>query len=249
MVLAMSAYAGNISRAFLVTIASAGILALVSVGAYAAAPATPEGCDPLVEKAQQSKAEARVAYDVAVTEEHIQKPDSTLATTCFNNLSGINASGAAGGGGTIFSGEFISQSPSGNPGGVRADIQDALQTFYTAYVDAMGADSGLVDYTQTNLVNNPACSETQDLWTEVKQGGVDQGVPYATITDLINGTIPAGANTDYTNNWTTSKTTDNNFSTLKADLANQPLPNMPAYNPNADFCTDLMAAGVATACP
>jgi hypothetical protein len=222
-----------------------GGLLLATCDAFAAV----EGCDTTVEKAQQSKAAVRVAYDVAVTEEHIQKPDSVLSMTCFNNLAGIAASGSAGGLGTVFSGDYTAQSPSGNPGGLQADIRDALQTFYTAYVDAMGADSGLVDYTQTALVNNPACSETQDLWTEIKQGGVDQGVPNATMTDLINGTMPLGANTDYTQNWNTSKVTDNNFSTLQADLAAQPSPLMPGYNPGADFCSTLMSGGVATACP
>ncbi|MEZ0222912.1 MAG: hypothetical protein ACAH83_00030 [Alphaproteobacteria bacterium] len=209
-----------------------------------------EGCDPRVEKAQQSKATVRVAYDVAVTEEHIQKPDSVLSMTCFNQQAGINSSGAASGGGGIFSGDFTSASPSGNPGGVRATIQDALQTFYTAYVDAMGADSGLVDYTQTTLTNNPVCTETQDLWTEVKQGGVEQGVPNATITDLINGTMPLGANTDFTSDWTISGTNDNNFSTFQTDLAAQPPPWQPTYAPTSGFCNMLITANVpGAACP
>lgn len=209
-----------------------------------------EGCDPKVEKAQQSKATVRVAYDVAVTEEHIQKPDSVLSMTCFNQLAGINSSGAASGGGGVFSGDFTAASPSGNPGGLRAVVQDALQTFYTAYVDAMGADSGLVDYTQTGLVNNPVCTETQDLWTEVKQGGVEQGVPNATITDLINGTMPAGANADYTKDWGTSAATDNNFSTFQTDLAAQPPAFQPTFAPNAGFCATLITANVpGAACP
>lgn len=209
-----------------------------------------EGCDPKVEKAQQSRAAAKVAYDVAVTEEHIHKPDSVMSMTCMNGLAGISASGAAGGGGTIFSGDFTNQSPSGNPGGLNATIRDALQTFYTSYVDAMGADSGMVDYTQTALVNNPVCSETQDLWTELKQGGVEQGVPNATMTDLLNGTIPAGANTDYTSDWTVTNGTDNLFSNYKNDLAAQPPAWNPTFVPTNNFCQMMVTAGIpGAACP
>lgn len=220
-------------------------LVIASYEAFAA-----EGCDPRVEKAQQSKATVRVAYDVAVTEEHIQKPDSVMSMTCFNQQAGINASGAASGGGGIFSGDFISASPSGNPGGLRANIQDALQTFYTAYMDAMGADSGLVDYTQTTLTNNPVCTETQDLWSQVKTGGVEQGVPNVTVTDLINGTMPLGGNIDFTGDWNTSATTDNNFSTFQTDLAAQPPAWQPTYAPNSGFCNMLITANVpGAACP
>jgi hypothetical protein len=209
-----------------------------------------EGCDPVVEKAQQSRAAAKVAYDVAITEEHIQKPDSVMSMTCMNNLAGIAASGAAGGGGTIFSGDFISASPSGNAGGLRATVQDALQTFYTAYADAMGADSGIVDYTQTALVNNPACSETQDLWTEVKQGGVEQGVPNATLTDLMNGTMPLGANTDFVSDWGVSNGTDNLFTNYRNDVNAQPPPWNPTFVQTNSFCQMMMTANIpGAACP
>lgn len=241
--------AGNLSLRFVFAFA---LTCLVMTGASAIA-APPEGCDQKVQEAQEAKATVRTATDVNVTEEHVEKPDSTMATTCFNNLAGINASGAASGGGGIFSGDFISASPSGNPGGLRADIQDALQTFYTAYMDAMGADSGLVDYTQTALVNTPACTETQDLWTQVKTGGVEQGVPMATITDLINGTMPGGANTDYTKDWGTESATDNNFSTFATKLGAQPVPFDPTFNQYTtvtNFCQNLQTATVpGAACP
>ncbi|TAL35517.1 MAG: hypothetical protein EPN97_07000 [Alphaproteobacteria bacterium] len=235
--------AGNLSLCFAFFL---GCLLLAPSGAKAQPV---EGCDQRVQEAQEAKSTVRTATDVNVTEEHIEKPDSTMATTCFNFLSGINASGAASGGGGIFSGDFISASPSGNAGGVRATIQDALQTFYTAYMDAMGADSGLVDYTQTALSNNPACTETADLWTQVKQGGVEQGVPMATITDLINGTMPGGANTDYTKNWGIESGTDNNFSNFATKLGAQPPAFQPAYLPTNGFCQDLITAGVTGACP
>jgi hypothetical protein len=223
---------------------------VMAQGAFAAGGGPPEGCDGKVQKAQQSRAEVQTAYDVDVTEEHIEKPDSTMATTCFNDLAGIDASGSGIGGGVIFSGDFISQSPSGNPGGLRADIQDSLQNFYTAYMDAMGADSGLVDYTQTALTNTATCNETQDLWTEVKQGGVEEGVPNATLTELLNGTLPGGANTDYSTDWGVEGGTDNNFSNYKADIAAQPPTWTPTYVQTNSFCNQMITANIpGAACP
>ena len=246
----MSKYAKNISPPFFLTVALVAMFALTSFGA-SAAPATAEGCDPQVEKAQQARAEARTAQDVAVTEEHIEKPDSTMSTTCFNDLAGIDASGSGIGGGTIFSGDFISQSPSGNPGGLRSDITDSLQTFYTGYADSMGADSGLVDYTQTTLTNTATCNETQDLWTQVKQGGVEEGVPDATLTELLTGTIPAGANTDYSKDWSTSNgATDNNFGAYGAAVAAQQPSWMPTYQQTSSFCQQMITANIpGAACP
>lgn len=209
-----------------------------------------EGCDTRVEKAQQSRAAARVAYDVAVAEEHIQKPDSVMSMTCFNKLAGINASGAAGGGGMIFSGDFTAQSPSGNPGGLQATIRDSLQTFYTGYADAMGADSGIVDYTQTALVNDPTCSESQDLWTEVRRGGVEQGVPNATLTDLLNGTMPAGANSDFSSDWSVSNGGDAIFANYKNDVAAQPPAWTPSFKQTDGLCQMMITANIPGAsCP
>ena len=236
-------------------------LMMTAQGAFAAPPATSEGCDPQVQKAQEARAEVKVAYDVDVTEEHDEKPDSTMATTCLNDLSGIQSSGSTslpGGGagdGSIFSGDFTNAAPSGEAGGLRADIQDSLQNFYTDFMDAMGADSGLVDYTQTALTANNSCNETQDLWTQVKQGGVEEGVPNATLTDLLNGTLPGGANKDYTDDWTTETTNDNNMSNYSSALAAQP----PAYTPTITQTDGLCAAqsqagilgapGIGPACP
>jgi hypothetical protein len=221
-------------------------LVATAQGAFAAPP---EGCDQKVQDAQNARAKVDTAYDVNVTEEHLQKPDSTMATTCLNDLAGIDASGSGVGGGTIFSGDFISQSPSGNPGGLRADITDALQTFYTGYMDAMGADSGLVDYTQTALTNNATCNETQDLWTEVKQGGVEQGVPNATLTELLAGLLPGGANTDFSKDWSTEGT-DNNFSQYQSTLTAQPPVWMPNLQQNDFFCQQMVNATIpGAACP
>ncbi len=249
MVQAMRKNAGNISQLFFLA-AFLALFALAGVNAYAAAPMTAEGCDPLVEKAQEARADMRVAYDVAVTEEHLEKPDSTLATTCFNDLSGVMAGGNTNDDGGVFSGDFTSAAPSGEPGGLRSDIQDSLQAFYTGFADAMGADSGLVDYTNTALTNTATCNETQDLWTQVKQGGVEQGVPNATLKDLLTGTLPNGANTDYTNDWNTSSGTDQLNLKYQNALAAQPAAFTPTIPQSSSFCQAMIAANIPGAgCP
>lgn len=249
MIPAMRKSARNISLPFFFTVAFAGIFALINFGA-SAAPSTPEGCDPKVEKAQQSRAEARTAYDVAVTEEHIEKPDNIEAMTCMNDLAGIAAAGSGIGAGTVFSGPYTNQSPSGNAGGLSATIVDGLQTMFTGYVDAMGADSGLVPYTNTALTNTGACNSTQDLWTQVKQGGVEEGVPNATLTDLLSGSLPGGANADYSKDWSTSNGSDNVANNYQTDLAAQPPSWMPTYVQTSSMCQQMITANIpGAACP
>ncbi len=78
---------------------SAACIACISTSALAA---TAVGCDPLVMTALSAKAEAQVAYDTAVTREMIDKPDSVLTLTCFDQVAGVSAKQ----GGAIFSGDF-----------------------------------------------------------------------------------------------------------------------------------------------
>ncbi|MCK5659116.1 MAG: hypothetical protein KAH96_04495, partial [Alphaproteobacteria bacterium] len=59
-----------------------------------------EGCNPLVMDAMKAKAQAQVAYDVAVISQLISQPDSVLAMSCFNQAANISAKE----GGAIFSG-------------------------------------------------------------------------------------------------------------------------------------------------
>jgi len=60
------------------------------------------GCNANVWKAMTAKADAQVAYDVAVTRQMINKPDSVLTLTCFDQAAGVSATA----GGAIFSGDF-----------------------------------------------------------------------------------------------------------------------------------------------
>lgn len=63
------------------------------------------GCNPAVWTALQAKAQAQVAYDSAVTRELINKPDSVLTLTCFDQAAAISAAN----GGAVFAGDFTSQ--------------------------------------------------------------------------------------------------------------------------------------------
>lgn len=63
------------------------------------------GCSPVVLDAMKARAQAQMAYDIAVTNEMIDPPDSVLNLTCFSNAAGVSASA----GGSIFSGDFTAE--------------------------------------------------------------------------------------------------------------------------------------------
>lgn len=198
-----------------------------------AAPAT--GCDPKVLDAMQKKAQARVAYDIAVTEEIVDKPDSVLAMTCFNQAAGVSADK----GGSIFSGDFTAE--------LTPIVGDALTEMYTLFDDSVGDDSGVVDYTATALTNVYNCNEMDDLWTEVETEGVQAGVPYVTFDELVSGAAPGGAGTDFTANWGSSGGV---FGDLNAAVTALPTPSVPSFVGDETSCDVLVTAGIiAGPCP
>jgi hypothetical protein len=89
-------------KLFLFILSACGI-ACFSVSALAQNVAA--GCNQQVWKALSAKADAQVAYDVAVTRQLINKPDSVLTLTCFDQAAGVSAKN----GGAIFSGDFTTQ--------------------------------------------------------------------------------------------------------------------------------------------
>ena len=95
-------------------------LSVVSVSCitFSSAQAQVEGCNPLVMDAMIAKAQAQVAYDVAVISQLISQPDSVLAMSCFNQAANISAKQ----GGSIFSGDFTVQ--------LEPLITPALQSWY-----------------------------------------------------------------------------------------------------------------------
>lgn len=82
--------------------ASAVLSMMFSGSAFAALAA---GCNQNVWNALAAKADAQVAYDIAVTRAMINKPDSVLTLTCFDKAAGVSAKK----GGAIFSGDFSTQ--------------------------------------------------------------------------------------------------------------------------------------------
>lgn len=203
----------------------------VFVSASAYAQAVP-GCNPQVLDAMQKKAQAKVAQDVNVTETIVDKPDSVLAMTCFNQGAGSSAFL----GGQIFSGDFTA--------GLQPVIEDALQAFFDDFMDGAGFETGLVDYAATALTNTQDCDMIKNLWTAVKDEGINLGVPFATLSNLINGTLPAGADPDeFTANWN-QHTTDGIFTDLQTAITALPVPAVPAFTPNQTACQVLVTAGV-----
>ncbi len=158
-------------KLFLSVLTAFGI-ACFSASAFAAAAAPANvvaGCNVDVWKALTAKAEAQVAYDAAVTRQMINKPDSVLTLTCFDQAAAISAKN----GGAIFGGDFTTQ----------------LQTI-------MPVSATAPPY---------ACTGVGDLWNVIANEGVNTGAPYATFNDLLTGTIPPGAGTDFTSGWTAAQ--------------------------------------------
>jgi hypothetical protein len=226
---AMITNARSIPARVLTLALSVGCAALMSASAFAVPPGPPaagqtiEGCDKRVLDAAQAKARAMVVLDYAATEETVDKPDSQLAMTCFNNIAG-KAQNGTDGGGSIFSGDLDGHwwAAGGtypytktNPPVWTTDtnysdlIEDSLNAFYDEFKDADGNDGGTVDYSQTTLADSTTCTEEQDLWGDppaaaptpqdgsIRGEGVQGGVPFWDD-DAVDGSLPPGAGNDYT---------------------------------------------------
>lgn len=207
------------------------VAAMTLAGTAAYAQPVP-GCNPTVLDAMQKKAQAKVAVDVAQTETVIDKPDSVLAMTCFNNSAGTTAVR----GGSIFSGDFTA--------GLRPIIEDALQAFYDDFQDGAGFEAATIDYTAMAISDTQACDEVKNLWSTIKDQGVKAGLPMATLNNIINGIIPTGGDpAEYTDNWQQS-ITDGIFSDLQTAIGALPVPAVPSFTAGQNSCQILIAAGV-----
>ncbi len=214
---------------------SVACVVLISTGVQAQAV---EGCSPAVLDAAQKKAQARVLYDVAVTEQIVVKPDSVLAMTCFNQAAGVSAER----GGNLFSGSFI-----GNTN-FASVITDALTAFFGQFADAEGNDSTTVVYDQTTPDNNVDCTGIEDLWERIKTKGIAGGVPYLSFAELISGAIPAAAGDRFTKNWEAGDT-DGIFADLQTAMTQLPVPAIPDFSTANSFCEVVNAAGGSATCP
>lgn len=207
-----------------------------------AAQAQIEGCDQKVLDAQTAKAQAKVAYDVAATEQILVKPDSVLALTCFNRSAGVSAER----GGDLFSGSFI-----GNSSFVSL-IGDMLQSFFAQFIDAEAfenpATAVLYNSSATSLEDNAECTGVEDMWTRIKEKGVSGGVPIATFQDLIDGIIPSGAGTRFIENFNTANA-DGIFSALNEAMSLLPAPKIPSFAGADRLCDVFNDMDMSIPCP
>lgn len=221
------------AKKLLLSCVSIACAVLISTAAHAQAV---EGCSPAVLDAMQKKAQARVAYDVAVTEQVVVKPDSVLALTCFGKAAGVSAER----GGNLFSGSFI-----GNTN-FASVITDALTAFFGQFADAEGKDTGVVAaYNEPNLQDDADCPGIESLWERIKEKGVAGGIPYLTMAELMAGAMPGGAGTRFSANWDTADN-DGIFQQLDQAMTTLPRPSVPTFTPTnmQTLCGVLGAAGV-----
>jgi len=212
-----------------------------------------KGCNQTVLTAMEAKAQARVAYDVASTEQVLDKPDSVLFMTCFNNSAGNSALNI----GSIFSDDYTV--------GIDRIVPDSLTAFNNDWAEAAGNDLGSVDYTQTALGTGiTTCSSITDLWQEISDEGIQKNIPYVTYQELKTNAVPTGAlttgaldddpanatNLNFQENWEQAAT-DGVFSDLTNATAAGVLPTVtiPAYAATTTSCSVIIAAGIAGACP
>lgn len=227
------------------------ILCLTFGGGSAHAQTVP-GCNPQVTDAMLKKAQALVGYDISVVQQTFDKPDSTLAMSCFNKSAGLSSAQ----GGLIFSEDFLVP--------MQAMIEQWLTAFYDEFADAVGFDSSITTAYTGGVVmppNDPNCEFIDEWWsgtsptTGYKNEGVQQGVPFITLEMLRgNDAIPTGtgpdqADTDFDYKWGLVESLSTAKSDLDTALTALPLPTMPAggFVGLNTTCAVLVQAGLT--CP
>jgi len=220
--------------------------------AYAQSKTAP-GCDAKVWNAAVAIAQARTAYDVAVIEQFIAQPDSTLAMTCFNRSASVTATN-----GGAFSGDFTKE--------LTPVVSPALTDLYANFYDSTGSTTSnlitgsTIDYTSNaaavSTSTTMTCSQSQRQWIETQNESIRTDVPDATFSDLVNGTKgpPKGAGDNFAISWNMSAASGV-FENLKQAMAALPVPSVPDYTnctTSASAIAMLVAttpAAVAAACP
>lgn len=227
------------------------IVCLTFGGVSAHAQAIP-GCNPQVTDAMMKQAQALVGYDISVVQQTIDKPDSTLAMSCFNKAAGLSSAQ----GGLIFSEDFMVA--------MQDMIEPWLTAFFDEFADASGFDISITPaYTAgvTLPANDPNCDFIDQWWsgtsptTGYKNEGVQQGVPFITLEMLRgNDAIPTGtgydqADADFDYKWGLVESLSNVKSDLDTALSALPVPTMPAggFIGQNTTCAVLVQAGLT--CP
>lgn len=231
--------------------ASYGFFAALLLTAFSlTATAAPiEGCDQRVMDYMNAKAKAQAAYDKAVTDQIIRKPDSVLAMTCFNHSAGVSAKE----GGAIFSGDFTTD--------LKKIIEPALREAYDDYDGSPGHDNNAVNYNTSGSnnaaeLNNSAtfsCDGIKNLWDQVRNGTVAQGVPYMNLNDLVTGANKttqqlqsAGAGQEFIDSWQASNGIWSALSTAKQNL---PRPSATPNFSSANSLCDVLKQQNNGVCP
>lgn len=209
---------------------SVASMLLLPLAAHAASSDAP-GCNEKVMKAMEAKAQAKVAYDVAATEQIIKKPDSVLAMTCAYDKA-IEAAKRA-----DFSGDFSTD--------VQNALRDDIANHYKNFAGSTGQKTGTVNYALTGTNTN--CESIGKLWDKISTTGIEQGAPAVTMTEMMNNKLPAGAGTEFKANMTASKDVAGE---LKSAIAAIPKPKdgYVAYTPGETSCEYMAKMGVGGGC-
>jgi len=141
-------------------------------------PNVTAGCSQAVWTALNAKAQAQVAYDVAVTRQMINKPDSVLSLTCFSQAAGVSAAN----GGVIYSGNFSAQLATimpveGNTYNC-AEIGNLWNTIATSGVST-AAPYATFDALMNGTAPSGAGSDFTAGWTAAQSAGVFKNLQQA----------------------------------------------------------------------
>ena len=236
-----------------------GCAALITISTSPANAVTP-GCNADVWDAMVARAQAQLAYDVAVIEEIIEQPDSVLMLTCFDDSLHVTAENA----GEIFSGTFNN----------RMDdvVGQATDTFVSNnFSHAMGVDIGgdlygtgfdasgtlgggtntlgtLTGFSPTGSgAASYSCDHMQQVWDDMMAGGINSDVPYMSFEDLVaqaGAALPADPTAFETNINTNASIIATAANSAEVLIDNLPVPAVPSFAASNTLEDVLTAAGI-----
>lgn len=226
-----------------------GLALTMGVGTHDAYAA---GCNDTVRQAAQRVADARVAADAAASDQTISQPVSTMMQTCQNQSAGASAAKT----GDIFSGDFMALA--------QPIVGSALTSMYTDFEDGLndlfgtaaaslisGALGGLFGgggASETTLEEDYSCDGISNTWQAVESRGIQAGVAYPLLSELLNGAV-AGGGTKYQNSITASGG-KNIFTDAATAFQAMPKATVPNFSNVNSLCAALNAAGITNpSCP
>ncbi len=242
----------------LMLLMGAPAFAAIAPGPPPAGTATVPGCNTNALEAARRKGDALVAVDKAIMDENIKQPASVLMSTCNNQAAGVSAKT----GGELFSGDFMSD--------LQPIVGSALGSFYddfdSSIIDFFGdiigfSPGGVLGSLLTGVLGSTFgsgaatledqydCEGIQQQWEAIATSGVNTSVPFASIANLLNGSLPSGAGEKFRKSWEASAG-NNTFSNFNSAMNALPSPNVPSFASANSLCDALRAAGNSPAgCP